>query len=186
MKKEFENHYIFAISRYSVAKLFILFSQNSDVLNDFIEEQMQLAIKENFDHLQTIVFKVHFADALNVIGKYKQAEELLDSYNEDNFDSIWIMYYPEKYKYLFSVTKIMSLLGLCKIREATHYFNDFKINWKDRHLTFDIASYIRIQYFTLGYFLDEVNKKSYLQNLQKEIEISAFKRWNQIFERLKC
>lgn len=186
MKKEFGNQYIFPISRYSVAKLFALYSQNSEIPDSFVDEQIQLPTKENFDDLQTIVFKVHFADALNAIGKYKQAKELLESYDEENFDSIWKQYYYEKYKYLFTVTKIMSLLGLGKIKEAKQYFDGFIIDWKDRHLTFDIASYIKLQYFTLGYFLDEFNKENYLQNLQKEIEIVGFKRWNSIFERLKC
>ncbi|MCG2792285.1 MAG: hypothetical protein L6262_01900 [Weeksellaceae bacterium] len=186
MKKEFGNHYIFPVARYSVAKLFVLYSQNSEDFNDFIDKQTQLPKKENFNALQSIVFKVHFADALNTIGKYQQAEELLEFYNDENFESIWNQYYYEKYRYFFTATKIMSLLGMKKIKEAKRYFNEFKIDWKDRHFTFDIASYIKLQYFTLGYFLDEINKENYLQNLQREIEITGFKRWKSIFERLKC
>lgn len=185
MKKEFGNLYIFPITRFSVAKLFALYTQNSEDLNDFINEQIQLPFNENLDELQTIVFKVHFADALNMIGKYEDAFALMKDYDEDDFDKIWTKYYHEKYKYLFIVTKMMTLLGLGKTKEAKQYFNNFKIDWKDRHLTFDIASYIKLQYFTLGYFLDKINSKNYLKNLQKEIEITSFKRWNSIFDRLK-
>lgn len=186
MKKEFGYQYIFPVARYSIAKLFVLFVQNSDDLNNFINEQMQLPIKENFDELESVVFKIHFADALNMIGKYENAFALIKDYDEDNFIKNWTKYYPEKYKYLFVVAKIMTLFGLGKTNEAKQFFYDFKIDWKDRHLTFDIASYIKMQYFTLGYFLDRINYENYFQNLQNEIEISGFKRWNSIFERLKC
>ncbi|TDX86089.1 hypothetical protein [Epilithonimonas xixisoli] len=186
MKKEFGNQYIFPVARFSVAKLFVLHAQDSEDLRDFINEQIQLPINENLDELQTIVFKVHFADALNKIGKYEDSFALMNDYNEDDFDEIWTKYYHEKYKYLFIVTKIMTLLGLGKTKEAKQYFDDFKIDWKDRHLTFDIASYIKLQYFTLGYFLDKINSENYLKNLKNEIEITGFKRWNSIFERLKC
>lgn len=186
MKKEFGNLYIFPVARFSVAKTLLLYSQNSENLNDFVNEQILLPKTENFDELQTIVFKVHFADALNIIGKYEEANELLKPYNETNFDQIWTIYFPEKYKYLFRVTKLMSLLGTKKTDEAKRIFKDFEIDFRDRNLTFDIASYIKLQYFTLGYFLDENNAEQYFENIQKMIEKTKFSHWNLIFERLKC
>ncbi len=186
MKKEFGNRYIFPVARFAAAKLFVLFSQNSVNLNSFITEQFQLPESENFDELQAIVFKVHFADALNIIGKYNEAEELLKPYDEKNFDVFWSRCYPEKYKYLFSVVRMMALLGNGKKDEAGDYFKNSNFNFKDRHLTFDIASYIKLQYFTLGHFLDENNSFRYFENMQNSIEKTGFSYWNQIFERLKC
>lgn len=186
MIKKFGNFYPFPIARFTVAKTLFLSSQSPEKLDDFIKEQIQLPHKLKLSDLQTIVHHVHFADALNLIGRYEEANQLLKFYNEENFDRIWNLYYPEKYKYLFRVTKMMSLLGLKKIDEAKTYFDDFKIDFKDKNLTFDIASYIQLQYCTLGCFLDKNNSDYYFENMRKMIEETQFSYWNQIFKRLKC
>lgn len=186
MIKEFGNFYPFPIARFAVAKALFISNQNPKKLNDFIKEQIQLPQKLKLTDLQTIVHHVHFADVLNLIGKYAEANKLLKFYNEENFDKIWNRYYPEKYKYLFRVTKMMSLLGSKKIDEAKTYFHDFKIDFMDKHLTFDIASYIQLQYCTLGCFLDENNSEYYFENMKTMIEETRFSYWNHIFNRLKC
>lgn len=185
MINEHGNLYIFPIARFSVAQLFVLYSFNEDKLQDFISEQISLPERRKFDDLETIIFKVHFADALNVIGQYDQADQLLKSYNEDNFENIWTKYYPEKYKYLFLVCKAMTLLGLKKNDLAYQKFLELKIDSKSKDLPFDIASYIKLQYFTLGHILDEKNAAQYFEKVQKMIEKTKFTRWNQIIENLK-
>ena len=185
MIKQYGNLYIFSIARFSVAKLFLLYSHNEDNLQDFIFEQMSLSERRKFDKLQTIVFKVHFADALNVVGRYEEAEELLKPYTEENFEKFWTMYYPEKYKYLFLVCQAMTLLGLKKKDLAYQKFSTLKIDSQSKNLDFDIELYIKLQYFIMGYILDEKNAVQYFEKLREVIEKTKFTHWNQIIENLK-
>lgn len=183
MLEEYDNEFIFPIARFAVAKLYCLYHHEDSKIDDFVTEQMDLPNKRSFDSFQTIIFKVHFADALNFVGKYKEAELLLKDYDENNFHKYWIKYYPEKYKYLFSVCKSMTLLGLGKIDEAKKYFSCLEIYAESKNLTFDIVSYIKLQYSTLGFFLDEQKSAEYYQNIQLLITEMGFHKWNILLKR---
>lgn len=168
MRLESELYYPFTEVRFAIAKVFF-YHKNKNELS------LQSEIKNqtiNNNNLPTgnnrLIHQLYFADALNLIGKYDEAETIQSQFSKSDFDRFCKKnYYQQTHMILFKVSRAISLYKTGHIKYSKETFKELsKLNHVN--LPFDTKDYFLLQYYLLGTYLFPKNK-IYVKKLDEKI-----------------
>jgi tetratricopeptide (TPR) repeat protein len=176
MRKEYNFFWAFPEVRFAIAKtLYLFFTKNSE-LENYIIEKVNINKTKAELHNQ-IVFDFYYADALNLIGKYQEANILQTKHKNIENNALTNYYHAQTQLPLFKVSRAITCIKTGNYAEAKNIFEELKkLNFSK--LSFDIKDYVEIQYYILAHLLNpkdfdfqkkitEINSKIsffYLQN----------------------
>lgn len=157
MRKEYDFFWAFPEVRFAIAKTLYLFYTKNTQLEKYVNEVITIN-KINAELHNIVIFDLYYADALNLIGKYQEADILQTKHKNIEKTALISYYHAQTQIPFFKVSRAITCIKTENYAEAKNLFDELKkLNFLK--LSFDIKNYIEIQYYILSHLLNPKNTK---------------------------
>ncbi len=148
MRKEYDFFWAFPEVRFAIAKTLWLYHTKDADLEKYINQTITFIAKKETSIQSKMIFDFYYADSLNLIGKFEDAN-ILQSKHKDINSIINDNYYHSNVQIpFFKVSKAISCFKIGKFKEAKKEYQELK-NIDFANLSFDIKDYIELQFSQL-------------------------------------
>jgi hypothetical protein len=157
MRKEYDFFWAFPEVRFAIAKTLFLFHTKNTHLEDYVNEVIEINKTKAELHNQ-IIFDLYYADALNLIGKYHEADNLQTKYKKTDEIVQQNYYHYQTQQPFFMVSRALTCIKTENYFEAKNIIEELrKLNFSK--LSFDNKEYIEIQFYIISHLLNQKNTK---------------------------
>ena len=157
MRKEYDFIWAFPEVRFAIAKTLYLFYTKNPQLDNYVDEVIKIN-KTKAELHNIVIFDLYYADALNLIGKYQEADILQTKHKNIEKSALINYYHAQTQIPFFKVSRAITCIKTENYAEAKNLFDELKkLNFLK--LSFDNKDYIEIQYYILTHLLNPKNSK---------------------------